>query len=92
MRNIVRFFSGISGGPGDGPQIVRFFQDFQRSRGRGLELLLRHKFLEIRRKTSQKAIYQKHRFALSERRDATIVFAPAGGLCTACLLAMGRFL
>ena len=25
IRNIVRFFSRISGGPGDGPQIVRFF-------------------------------------------------------------------
>ena len=28
MRNIVRFFSRISGGPGDGPQIVRFFPGF----------------------------------------------------------------
>ena len=34
IRNIVRFFSRISGGPGDGPQIVRFFPGFPEVQGR----------------------------------------------------------
>ena len=33
IRNIVRFFSRISGGPGDGPQIVRFFPGFPEVQG-----------------------------------------------------------
>ena len=33
IRNIVRFFSRISGGPGDGPQIVRFFPGFPAVQG-----------------------------------------------------------
>ena len=38
MRNIVRFFPGFPGGPGDGAQIARFFPGFSGVPGMGLRL------------------------------------------------------
>ena len=44
IRNIVRFFSRISGGPGDGPQIVRFFSRISGGPGDGPQIV---RFFEL---------------------------------------------